>query len=124
MTAITSGLTHHGRVELVDERNEHRRRHDDQEDVREQEVGRPERHLHDLHHELTRGLRERGRAEATAVPLARPPRAVSLLMLELTREEHGDENLLDRALDGDDGNDTEDSVRRIPELEEPLRRGR
>ena len=109
-------------MDLVDERNEHRRRHDDQEDVREQEVGRPERHLHDLDHKLARRLRERGRAEAAAVPLAGPPRAVRLLVLELAGEEDGDEDLLDGTLDGDDGDDSENGVRRIPKLEEPLQR--
>ena len=113
-------LTQHRRVQPVHERNEHRHGHHDEQKVREQEVGPPERHLHDLHHKRARGLRERGRAEAAAVPLARPPRAVCLLVLKLAREEHGDENLLDGTLDGDDGNDTEHSVRRVPELEEPL----
>lgn len=41
-------------------------------------------------------------------------------MLELTGEEHGDEDLLDSALDGDNRNDTKDCMRRIPKFEEPL----
>ena len=41
-------------------------------------------------------------------------------MLELTGEEDGDEDLLDGTLDGDDGDDSENGVRRIPKLEEPL----
>lgn len=107
-------------MQLVHERDEHRRRHDYQQNVCKQEVGRPEGHFHDLHHEFASGLGECRRAEAAAVPLAGPPGAVSLLVLQLTREEHGDENLLDRTLDGDDGDDTEYRVRRIPKLKEPL----
>lgn len=48
--------THHRRVQLVDEWNEHGWRHDDQEKVRKQEVGRPEGHLDNLDHELTSRL--------------------------------------------------------------------
>ena len=107
-------------MQLVDEWNEHRRCHDHQEKVSEQEVRCPERHLHNLDDEFTSRLGERGRAEAAAVPLAGPPRAIRLLVLELTGEEDGDEDLLDGALDGDDGDDSENGVRRIPKLEEPL----
>ena len=107
-------------MQPVHERNEHRHGHHDEQKVREQEVGRPERHLHDLDHKLARRLRERGRAEAAAVPLAGPPRAIRLLVLELTGEEDGDENLLDRTLDGNNSDDTEDRMRGIPELKEPL----
>ena len=113
-------LTQHRRVQPVHERNEHRHGHHDEQKVRQQEVGRPERHLHDLDDEFTSGLREGRRAESTTVPLARPPGAVSLLVLQLTREEHGDEDLLDRTLDGDDGDDAEHRVRSVPELKEPL----
>ena len=115
-------LTQHRRVQPVHERNEHRHGHHDEQKVREQEVGRPERHLHDLHHELARRLRERRRAEPAPVPLARPPRPVGLLVLELTREEDRDEDLLDRPLDRDDRDDSQHRVRGIPELEEPLRK--
>lgn len=41
-------------------------------------------------------------------------------MLEFTGKENGDEDLLDRTLDGDDRDDTQDSVRRVPEFQEPL----
>ena len=115
-------LTHHHRVELVDEWNEHRRRHDDQEQVGKKEVGGPEGHLDDLDHKLTGRLRERRRAETTTIPLSRPPCLVGLLVLQLTREEDGDEDLLDSALNRNNGDDTEHSVRRVPELEEPLRK--
>ena len=57
----------------------------------------------------------------TAVPLTSPPRAVRLVVLELMREEYRDEELLNRALDGHDGDDTQNCVRDIPELKEPLK---
>ena len=98
-----------------------RRGEDEKKDMARQEVRAPQRQLDDLHNELTRGLRHGVRAEAAAVPLARPPRAVRLLVLELTGEEYRDEDLLDRTLNGDNGNDAEHGMRRIPELEEPLR---
>ena len=41
-------------------------------------------------------------------------------MLELTRQEHGDEHFVDGSLDVDDGDETKDRVRDIPRLEEPL----
>ena len=113
-------LTHHHRVQLVHEGDEHRRRHDDQEKVRKQEVRRPERHLHDLDEEFTSRLRERGRAEPTPVPFAGPPSAVSLFVLQLTRKEDRNEDLLDGTLNGDDGDDTKYRMGGIPELQEPL----
>ena len=107
-------------MQTVDVWNHDRRRQDEHQDVAHEEVRAPERQLDDLHDELTRGLRHRVRAQTTAVPLARPPRAVRLVVLELTRQEHGDEDLVNRTLDEDDRNKTEDGVRDVPELEEPL----
>lgn len=86
----------------------------------EQEVVRPERHLHNLDDELASRLGHRGRAETAAVPLTSPPCAVRLVVLELTSEEDGDQELLNGALNGHDGDDTQDRMRDVPELEEPL----
>ena len=46
----------HDRVELVNVRNAQRRKHDEEQDVTEHEVGREEAHLCDLTEELTAGL--------------------------------------------------------------------
>ena len=97
-----------------------RRGEDEKKDMARQEVRAPQRQLDDLHDELARRLRHRGRAQAAAVPLARPPRPVRFIVLELTREEDGDEDLVDRALDEDDRDETEHGVCDVPQLEEPL----
>ena len=101
-------------------RDEDRRREHEQQEVSNEEVGAPQAKLDDLDNELTRRLRHDMRAQPTAVPLARPPRAVRLVVLELTREEDRDEDLVDRALDEDDRDEAEDGVRNVPELQEPL----
>lgn len=49
-----------------------------------------------------------------------PPSPVGFVVLELSREEDGDEDLENATLHGHDGNDTEDCVGSVPELEEPL----
>jgi hypothetical protein len=41
-------------------------------------------------------------------------------VLELSGEEHGNEDLEDTSLHRDDGDDAEDGVRCVPQLEEPL----
>ena len=43
-------------------------------------------------------------------------------MLELARKENRDEDLVDRTLYKDDSDQTQDCVRRVPELKEPLYR--
>ena len=107
-------------MDAVDERYQRRDREEHQQEVAEQEVVRPERHLHNLDDEFASRLGHRRRAEAATVPLTGPPCAVRLVVLELTREEYRDEELLDRALDGHDGDDTQNCVRDIPKLKEPL----
>ena len=113
-------LTEHHRVQTVDVGYEDGWREEEEEDVSDEEVRAPQRQLDDLHDELARRLRHRGRAQAAAVPLARPPRPVRLIVLELTREEDGDEDLVDRALYEDDRDETEHGVCDVPQLEEPL----
>lgn len=46
------------------------------------------------------------RAKSAAVPLASPPRAVRLVVFELTRKEDGDEDLVNGTLDEDHGDET------------------
>lgn len=60
------------------------------------------------------------RPEATAVPSTRPPGPVRFVVFEFTCEEDGYQNLVYGALDGNDSNETQDSVRGVPKLEEPL----
>jgi len=50
------------------------------------------------------------RAQATAIPLSGPPGAVRLIVLELSGEEHRDENLMHGALDENDGDNAEHRV--------------
>ena len=95
-------------------------RQDKQEEVADEEVGAPEGQLDDLHDEFARRLRHGMRAQATAVPLARPPCPIRLVVLELTREEHRDEDLVKRALDEDNRDETKHRMRDVPELQEPL----
>lgn len=114
-----TGLTQKCRMDLVHERDDERQRDEEQQDVANQEVRTPKRQLDDLDHELAGRLAERMRSQAPAVPLARPPRAVRLIVLELPRQEHGDEDLEDRTLDEDDGDHAQYSMRCVPQLEEP-----
>lgn len=58
--------------------------------------------------------------KAATIPFPSPPSAIGLVVLELTGEEDGDEDFVDCTLDGDDSNETEHGVGRIPGLEEPL----
>lgn len=50
-----------------------------------------------------------------------PPRSVGLVVLELSREEHSDQNLKDASLHHNDSDHSKYGVRRVPQLEEPLR---
>ena len=94
---------------------------DEEKDVTCEEVGAPQRQLDDLDDVFARRLRHGVVAQAAAVPLAGPPRAVRLVVLELAGQEDGDENLVHRALYVDDANQAEHRVRDVPELQEPLK---
>ena len=107
-------------MQTIDVRKDDGRRKDKHQDVTHEEVGAPERQLDDLDHELARRLRHRVRAKTAAVPLAGPPRTVRLVVLELTRKEHRDEDLVDRALDENNRDETEHGVRDITKFQEPL----
>ena len=113
-------LTKHRRVQSINERNEDRRCHDNQEKMAQQEVGAPEGHFHDLDDVFTSRLRDGRCAETTTVPLSRPPCQVCLIVFELTGKEDGDEDLLYGTLNGNDRDDAQHGVRSVPELQEPL----
>ena len=108
-------------MHAIEIRHQHRRRKHEQQEVSNQEIARPKTELDHLDDVLARGLRERMRAEPAAVPFTGPPRAVGLVVLELARDKDGDQDLLDRTLNRDDRDQTENGVGRIPSLEEPLR---
>jgi hypothetical protein len=82
-------------------------------------VGRVETHLDRLDDKLASRLAEDVGTEAAVEPDTSPPGAVGLVVLELSRQEDGDENLEDGTLDSNDGNHAEDSVRSVPHLEVP-----
>ena len=113
--------TQHRRVQGVGIRDQDGWSEDDQKNVRKNEIRAPQGHLDDLDDELASRLGHGGVAESTTIPFTRPPSTVSLIVLELTSQEDGDEDLLNRALDGDDSDNTEDSMRSIPKLKEPLK---
>jgi len=93
----------------------------DQENVTKQEIRGPQRHFHDFHNELASWLRHCRRAKATSIPFTSPPCAIRLVVLELAGQEYGYEELLNGPLDGNDRNDSQNSMRYIPKLEEPLK---
>lgn len=97
-------------MELVNERDERRWRQNDHEEMSEEEIGAPQRHFDNLDNVFTSGLRHGGVTKPTSIPLARPPSAIRLVMLELTGEEDGNQELLNGALDGDNGDDTQDGM--------------
>ncbi len=107
------------RVQPVKVRNEAGQRQTEQQDVCSEEIGREQRHLDDLDNKLTSRLAEGVTTKTTTVPASRPPSAVGLVMLELTREYQSDQDLEDGALDGNDGDNAKHGVRGVPELEEP-----
>lgn len=83
-------------------------------------VTSPQLHLNNLDQILSSRLRHGIGAKSATTPLARPPGLIRLVVLELSGEADGDEELLDQPLDRDDGNQTNHCVRGIPKLEEPL----
>ena len=61
--------------------------------------------------------------ETAAIPSTCPPCAVGFVMLELARQEHGNQDLVDGTLNGDNRNETKNRVRRVPGFQEPLQHG-
>lgn len=91
-------------------RNQDRRSQNDKKNMSKQEIGAPQRHLNDLDDELASGLGHGRRSEATSVPFTCPPGTICFVVFEFTSQEYGNEDFLDGALNGDDGNDTQYSV--------------
>ena len=60
-------------------------------------------------------------AQAMTEPTPSPPCTIRLVVLEFSREEDGNENLVNGSLDMDHTYEPEDSMRWIPQFEEPLR---
>ena len=86
----------------------------------DQEVRAPEGQLDYLDDEFTRRLRKYVCTEATTVPLARPPCPIGLVVFEFAREEHRNQYFVDGTLDRHNRDETKDSMRCVPKLEEPL----
>lgn len=103
--------------------------------VTRQEIGRVKTHLDGLDDELSSWLRESVGSKTSIEPdtlrhqyfaisgcqiaTHSPPSSVRLVVLELSREEDGDEDLEDGPLHGDDSNDTDDGASSAPSLEVP-----
>lgn len=92
---------------------------EEQQDVTDYKVCRIQSHFNSLNHKLSSRLRESVRSQTPVEPNTSPPRSVCLVMLELSRQEDGNENLEDTPLNSNDRNDTENGMTRVPELEEP-----
>lgn len=86
----------------------------DQEDVRQEEVRRPQGHLHNLDNEFSSRLRHGRGTQATAIPFTSPPSTIGLVMFEFTSKEDGDKEFLNGALNGDDSNDTKHGMGSVP----------
>lgn len=85
-------------------------------------VRRKETHLDQLDNKLSGGLTEDMRSEPSVVPNSRPPRSVDLVVLELSTEEDGDEELVDEPLDEQRGDQTKQRMRGVPDFQEPLQK--
>ena len=94
----------------VEIRNQDRDGHDNQEDVSKDEIRTPEGHLNDLDDELASWLGHGCTTKASSGPFTSPPCSVGFIVLELSSEEGGNDDLVNCALNGNDTDDTEDSV--------------
>jgi len=105
----------------VNIRKQERRCQHEEQDVTQKEVGAPQTELDNLDHKLSCRLGHDVRPQTTTVPFAGPPSPVSLAMLEFTREEHLDKDLVQGMLDSDDSDETEHGMEGILQLQEPLK---
>jgi hypothetical protein len=103
--------------------------------VTSEEIGRVKTHLDGLDDKLSSGLGQGVRSETSVEPdtlicqslpkvesremTYSPPSSVGLVVLELSRQEDGDQDLEYTPLNSDDSNDTEDRMRGGPTLEVP-----
>ena len=104
-------------VEVWDEngRCEHEKK-----EVAKKEITAPERQFNNLHDEFSRGLRHHMGAQTATIPTTGPPSHVALVMLEFSRKEDRDENLVDGPLNGNHSDKSENCMGSVPSLEEPL----
>lgn len=107
-------------MDAVEPRDKQGDGQDYQQDMSQQEVRTPKRHLDDLDNKFAGGLGNRGVSKTAAVPLTSPPSPVGFIVLELAGQEDRNKDLLNGPLDCDDRDDTEDRMGSIPELQEPL----
>lgn len=79
-------------------------------------VGRVQPHFNSLNHKLPSRLTERMTPQTPIEPNTSPPSSVGFVMLELSGQEDGNEDLEDTPLNGNHGDKTEDGVRGVPEF--------
>lgn len=103
-------------MELVNVRNEEGWQHEEQDEVAEDEVSSEEAHFGDLAQEFTSWLRERVPTER--VPFASPPCYVGGVRAEFSGERKGNDELVDEALNGDNGNHAQQSLDKAKALQE------
>jgi len=106
----------HDRVELVDVWNAQCRKHDEQNEVSENEVGSEQAELSDLANELTTRLRHG--MPAHRVPLPCPPRNIGGILFEFTGEGQSNDQLEDEALESDNSDHSEQSLSEDPSFKE------
>lgn len=104
------------RVELIHVRNAQGRQHDKQNEVTQDKVRREITQFGNLAKELTARLGHG--VPSHAVPFSSPPSDVGLIMLELTSQGQGDDELVDEPLDGSHGDHTKNTPGPRPALEE------
>jgi len=106
-------------METIKVGNENGRRQ--HEHMSEKKIRTPKRELDDLDDKLPSGLRHDMRTQPTFVPASRPPRTIHFIVFELSRKEHCDQNLVNGALNGEHTDKTENGMRCVPKLQEPLK---
>ena len=97
-------------MKLIDEGNQNWGRHNEQQQVTQDEVRTPEGHFHDLHDELSGRLGDGIVSKATAVPFTSPPSSVCFIVFEFTRQEDRNEDLRQGTLNSNNGNNSQDGV--------------
>ena len=117
-------LTKEHGMETIKVGNGNERRQHEQEHMSKEKIRTPERQLDDLDDKLSSRLRHDMRTQPAPVPSSGPPRTIRFIVFELSGKEHRDQNLVNGALDGDYADKTENGMRCIPKLQEPLKKRR
>ena len=108
-------LTEHGHMNAIDVRYQQQWGKHEQK-VAKKNIGAPQQQFNDLHNEVVSQLWHHMCAKTTAIPMACPPCVVYLVMLEFTRQEHSNQELVYRTLDMDDCDETQHRIWCIPQL--------